>query len=311
LEYGLSSKNEEGKMGFVDLRGRTLPAYSVDPKLLVLISDPNHPLYDERVDAPTDDAMVASIKRFGVVEPIIVRKNGEALEVVDGRQRVKNAIEANRQLKEEGKYLIKVPVVFYRGGDGADLVGTAITLNEVRRPDAVLIKAAKARRMLQVGATLAEVAMAFGVVPATIENWIRLDGLTSNVKRLVAKGDVPYTAAMRLARLPREKQDDAAKKILTRPTNANAIRAVQGGRLECVQPPTRQVLGQVAEVFLKEKDFLENDAASDVFSAIEWVLGRISTEELLDVLTTKAGLKLAKAVRSVVPGEPRGKSKRG
>jgi ParB family chromosome partitioning protein len=277
------------------LRGRTIPAFSVDPRELTLVTDPKHPLYDERVHAPLDEAMIASIMAVGVIEPVVVRKNGPLLEVAVGRQRVKNATEANRRLKAEGRYLIKVPIVI-RTGEPKDIIVAAVIENEIRRPDVILIKSAKARRMQHFGHTIADIAVAFGVVPETIENWLKLDELHPTIKRLVAKGKLNYTVAMRLAKLQREKQLLALEELLKAgATNANAVRVVVGGRLEKVRPPSKQVLRRVADAMLKAKEFLRDDASSDSYAFVSWVLGCVSSDELLKgVLSSKP---IADAVR--------------
>ncbi|WP_330996353.1 hypothetical protein [Burkholderia gladioli] len=60
-----------------------------DPDDLTLVVDESHPLYDERVHWPLDEAMVRNIDFQGVLQPIEVSKNPEtgATEVVTGRQR--------------------------------------------------------------------------------------------------------------------------------------------------------------------------------------------------------------------------------
>jgi len=74
--------------------------FLVPPEKLVVIGldtedEPEHPLYDARVTLPIDQAMVADVAKFGVVQPIRARRNGDKLEVVVGRQRVRLAREAN------------------------------------------------------------------------------------------------------------------------------------------------------------------------------------------------------------------------
>lgn len=287
--------------GHGSLRGRVIPTYSLDPRELTLVTESKHPLYDERVHWPLDEAMIASIMADGVLQPIVARRNGTQLEVIFGRQRTKNAVEANRRLKEKGAYLIKVPVVI-RGGDDRDLLGASIAENEIRRPDIVLMKAAKARRMVNLGATNADIAVKFGVVAETIENWLKLDELHPDIKKLVARGKLKYTVAMRLSKLKRQDQIAKVREIMRAgATNANAVRAVVGGKLERVKPPTKQQLRRVADAFLREKEFLSNDQVSDTYAFVGWVLGRISTDELMDILTTKAAGPIVTAVRAAFP----------
>ena len=67
------------------------------PEQLILITDPNHPDYDPRVTRPINEERVQSILKFGVMVPVKVRKVVDGWVVVDGRGRVKDAVEANRE----------------------------------------------------------------------------------------------------------------------------------------------------------------------------------------------------------------------
>ncbi len=287
----------------LSLKGKTVPAFSVRPEDLVLVTDKKHPLYDERVHLPVDEAMVASIMYQGVAKAVIVRRNGPHLEVVDGRQRVKNAIEANKRLVEQGRPPVKV-IVIPRGGEDREIFAVSVTVNEIHKPDLVLIKAAKAQRLLNLGYTLDEVGVMFGKSGQTVENWLKLCGLHRDVRNLVARGKLKYTVAMRLAALPREEQVPKLREILrAAPTNANAVRAVVGGKLERVRPPSKQQLRRIADGFLSQKEFLATEQQSDVFSFVSWVLGRISTEELLSCLSTSDGGAIGETVRVVMSGK--------
>lgn len=88
-----------------------------DPDLLVIVDTPGHPLYQPaRNQKPLDEAMIRSIMQDGVLSPIkVVRgpqvKGQWTLEVVYGRQRVRNAREANRRLVLEGRPPVMIEIV--------------------------------------------------------------------------------------------------------------------------------------------------------------------------------------------------------
>ncbi|WP_369707599.1 ParB N-terminal domain-containing protein [Klebsiella variicola] len=83
-----------------------------EPENLHLVTDTTHPLYDERVHLPLNEAVILNIMELGVLEPIIVWKDPETGKtcVVAGRQRVKNAKEANARRKRAGLESWPVPV---------------------------------------------------------------------------------------------------------------------------------------------------------------------------------------------------------
>ena len=77
---------------------------SFAPEKLKVVSDPTHPLFDERSTLPIDEMMVRNIQAFGVLEPVIVTRDAETGDVlvVDGRQRVRHALIANERLSAAG-----------------------------------------------------------------------------------------------------------------------------------------------------------------------------------------------------------------
>lgn len=122
------------------------------PENLVLVEAKDHPLYDERIHLPLDEATVRNIMHFGVKVPILVKKDTETgqVMVVDGRQRVRHAIEANKRLAEQGRPLLEVPAIVVRGSN-EDAFDLTIITNEIRQNDTPLVRAGKMAKMLQHG----------------------------------------------------------------------------------------------------------------------------------------------------------------
>ena len=188
--------------------------YNVDPEKLTLIEDPNHPLYDPRVDMPIQEKMVKSIITNGVIEPLIVRKNGKIVEVVDGRQRVKNACEANKRLSSEGRDTLKVPVIF-RNEKDAVAASTGVLLNEIRKDDDVLTKAEKADRLRNLGRNNEEIAESFGVTTKTIATWAKFSVLSNAVLKAISDDKISaYDAVSNFSEMSREEQNEALDKVI-------------------------------------------------------------------------------------------------
>lgn len=180
-----------------------------DPDELTIIGldtkdGPEHPLYDERINLPLDEGMVLSIMAIGVREPVAIARDdsGEPV-VVDGRRRVLHAREANDRLKKQGEPLVKVRAVSESGSDEY-LSHVSVALNEIRVQDDVLVKAAKAGRMIARGHTDHDVAIAFGVTPQAVKAWLKLEELPAPVKKAVNEGVLSANAASKLHGLPRE-----------------------------------------------------------------------------------------------------------
>lgn len=188
-----------------------------EPEALVLVEDENHLLYDERVHFPIDDAMVRNIMVHGIIEPIVIRKNGEVkgkpiVEVVDGRQRVKNAREANKRIVAEGGVPIRVPATVRRG-DERSLPVVMVTTNEMRKGDNMLVRARKCARLTAIGWGEEEVAVAFGVSKTTVRNWLALLEASVAVQKAVERAEIPLTVANKLAKLPMDEQPEALEKL--------------------------------------------------------------------------------------------------
>lgn len=189
-----------------------------EPEFLVLVDDENHPLYDERVHFPVDEAMVRNIMVNGVIEPVLIRKNGESkggtpiVEVVDGRQRVKNAREANKRLKAEGKESIRVPATLRRG-ENKDLYGVMVSANDIRKGDNLLVRAKKCAKLLKYGRTEEEAAILHGVSETTVRNWLALLEASVAVQKAVERAEIPLTVATKLAKLPMDEQPEALEKL--------------------------------------------------------------------------------------------------
>ena len=149
--------------------------------------------------------MVCNIRVLGVGEPVIVRRNGDDIEVVDGRGRTRAALEANRRLTAEGKKPLLIPVITHQGSD-ADLFGVSISLNEIRRDDSPMAKSEKARRLQDMGYTPQQIAITFGVARQTVHNWLSLQDLDPTLQEAVEKEEMSATAAAAFSGFSREEQ---------------------------------------------------------------------------------------------------------
>lgn len=206
---GRSSKEVYGADGSTNL-------LSFAPEKLKIITDKSHPLYDERHALPVDDATVRNMMAFGVLEPIIVTldtETGEVL-VVDGRQRVKNAAEANRRLHAEGRPTLLVPATTRKGDNAATLFGVMVATNELRQADPPLIRAAKMQRLKNLGQDDDAVALAFGVNKLTVQNTLALLDCSKPVQKAVEGGFIALADARYLSRLTPAQQTAKVEEIV-------------------------------------------------------------------------------------------------
>ena len=235
-----------------------------DPTTLVIVEDEGSALRDDRAKLEFDERLVLSMMVRGVLQPIIVRKNPETdkVEVVDGRQRVKAAREANKRLKKEGRDLLRVPAVVKRNS-ALDALAMMVTANELRTEDTPMNRAKKLARYVDMGGTKEDAAVAFGCSAATITNMLGLLDAPAIVRKAVDSGAVsvsdgyklaklePAEATKRVEQLRKEAPREAGKK---RSKNAKKAREiVTGGKPAAAVSDTK----------------LENRVASEIAAWIE------------------------------------------
>lgn len=251
-----------------------------DPEDVVLVEDESHPLWDERMKLPLDEASVVNVMTIGILEPILVRKNGEdeqgnpIVEVVDGRQRVRWALEANKRLRKSGKEPLRVPAVRKRGDD-SDLMGVMISTNEIRRADDSMTRARKVKRYLDLGRSEEDAAIRFGKSSATIKNLLTLLDATGVVQKAIEDGKLSIQAGKRIAVLPKEEQGAALEEVLkvgggaAAVEKADKIRGPKRGRSRKRSVKTRAQIKEFRELLGASKA----EAAAVGAAVLGWVLG--------------------------------------
>lgn len=270
------------------IEGKRMNGFWKDPHELTIIGldtddGPEHPLYDERIKRAISESRVLNIMVHGVIEPVIVRKNGDVVEVVAGRGRVRHARIANERLVAQGSPPIEVPVIVRRGSD-EDLLKASIIENEHRDDDDLQAKLIKLSRLLQTGSSTADCADAFDVTSQTIKNWICLMEAGPEVKKAVSQGLLSATAGAKLAALPRIEQAAAVAEA-TANGKASVVQAEQiakakkkntasGASEPTIMVPKKRLIRKV----LESEEF-ESLPWTPV-QALKWSLGEMAPERI-------------------------------
>ena len=238
-----------------------------EPSALTIITDPAHPLYDERIHLPLDESMVLNIMALGVREPILVWKDPETglVLVVDGRQRVRHAEEANRRLAARGEPLIFVPGVAQRGTmeHMGDLM---ISMNEARRNDPPMTRARKMATFAGRGYSEARLAIIFACSEITVRNTLALLDCTQAAQNAADSGQITLTHAKALAKLAPDEQ------------RAKVVELVEAGKDATPHERSRKqaaVMGESPRVKSRKQILAAlEQAQGDYAAALRWVLGQ-------------------------------------
>ena len=273
-----ATKSRTDEFG-AESRGQTL---NYLPEALTLVTEKDHPLYDERVDLPVDSALVRSIMSRGVIEPIVIRRNGTdpkgfaIVEVIDGRQRVKACLQANVELAAVGKDPAMVPAVLRRTDDAGaneDMIAT----NEIRRADDVVTRAEKLQRYLQRVPDERRAKVAFGIKSREMEKLLAVLAFSQPLKDALRAGQITMIIARLIGAMPTQRQETALQQVLSAGGGKGRGEAAKQAAAKATgtKPQVPRMRTQAA--CLKALDNVacmpRDDYQKGVLDALEWFMG--------------------------------------
>jgi ParB family transcriptional regulator, chromosome partitioning protein len=247
--------------------------------------EPNRFQPRTHVDPAGIDDLARSIKANGMVQPIVVRREGARYQIIAGERRWRAAQQAG---------LLKVPVVVKEIAPGQEgrLLEWALIEN-IQREDLNPIEEALAfRRMMdEFDRTQEEVAEAVGKDRSSVANILRLLRLPGEVRAQVAAGTLSMGHARALLALDQEaaikkaagevtarglsvrETEALVKKILAGPPAAPKPRAIDPNTREA-ESQLRLTLGAPVRIVRKKKggsieiDFSSEDELQRIYEAI-------------------------------------------
>lgn len=264
------------------IEGRRINAFGVDPNTLTIIGldtedGPEHALWDERIKLPISEPLVKNIMSQGVLEPVLVQKDGDRVVVIAGRQRVRCAREANKRLGSQGCETLEVPVMVKRGPED-QMLGVMVSENELRQDDVFTARARKLTSLLALGKSEADCAVLFGVSTQTISNWLSLCEVSAPVRAALDAGKLSATAALKIGKLPKGEQGAALSVLLSGDGKATAAKAERVARQardpgapKSTAPSKRLLQRLVKDVWFDADNLTPVDTA--VLATLHWILG--------------------------------------
>lgn len=148
----------------------------------------------ERFDEESILGLARSIAEVGIQQPLLVRKEGAAVLVVDGERRLRAARQAG---------LASVPVIFLQNGlSESDTVQRMLIAN-VQKEDLTAVEKARgiARLIKATGWTASEAASRVGLSAASVSRHLTLLELPDSILSKVEADAIPSSAAYSLAQV--------------------------------------------------------------------------------------------------------------
>ena len=145
------------------------------------------------------DELTASVRRHGVLQPILVRPNGDGFVLIAGARRLRAAKLAG---------CTTVPARVLELDDAA--ADEASIIENLHREDIhPLDEGVSYQRLIASGRTIEDVAAALGKSKGYVYQRISLTRLVPQVQDLLARDVLPLTYALKIAAVPAEQQEEA------------------------------------------------------------------------------------------------------
>lgn len=168
-------------------------------------------------DQKSMEELTESIKEYGVINPITVRRDGGEYELISGERRYRAAQMAG---------LYEIPAIIV----SADTKKSAILslLENLQREDLTFFEVAESYRALirEQGMTQTQIAEKVGKSQSSVSNKIRLLNLSPRIKKLVREYDLTESHALALLQLKDEEQQTEAVRLIYR-DNLNAAQTAE------------------------------------------------------------------------------------
>ena len=253
--------------------------------LPVSILDPNPDQPRQTMEPENLEHLKSSIHEHGVLQPIVVRKNGDRYQVIAGERRLRAA---------QGLGLSEVPVIVREASD-EEMLELALVEN-LQREDldpiekAVSFKAYLARS----GRTQDAAATRLGLDRSTISNMIRLLELPEEVQLMVRSGLVAMGHARAILAVEDNKRRvEIAEKVAREGLSVRQVEQIVSGpsssrkkvfKAKPKTPDVRELEGRLREA-LGTKVSVEEGVKSGTGKIIIEFYGHDDLERILDRLT--------------------------
>jgi ParB family transcriptional regulator, chromosome partitioning protein len=148
--------------------------------------------------------LIPSIKERGILQPLLVRKNGRGYEIIAGRRRFLAAC----SLEKEGLEVEAVPCAIMAKGDDAAAVEASLIENVAHLPMDDMDQFEAFQRLLKEGRSIEDIANVFGVTELTVKRRLAIANLAHKIRQLYRAEDIDAETLRALTMASKQQQKD-------------------------------------------------------------------------------------------------------
>jgi ParB family transcriptional regulator, chromosome partitioning protein len=148
--------------------------------------------------------LIPSIKERGILQPLLVRKNGRGYEIVAGRRRYLAAC----ALEKDGLEIEAIPCAVMAKGDDAAAVEASLIENVAHLPMDEMDQFEAFQRLVKEGRDIAEIANIFGVTDLTVRRRLAIANLAPKIRHLYRAEAIDGDTLRALTMASKQQQKD-------------------------------------------------------------------------------------------------------
>jgi ParB family transcriptional regulator, chromosome partitioning protein len=148
--------------------------------------------------------LIPSIKERGILQPLLVRANGEGYEIVAGRRRFLAACE----VEKGGTAIEAIPCAVMANGDDAEAVEASLIENVAHLPMNEMDQFEAFQRLLKEGRTVEDIAHIFGVTELTVKRRLAIANLHPKIRTLYRAEEIDAETLRALTLATKQQQKD-------------------------------------------------------------------------------------------------------
>jgi ParB family transcriptional regulator, chromosome partitioning protein len=148
--------------------------------------------------------LIPSIKERGILQPLLVRKNGRGYEIIAGRRRFLAAC----ALEKEGLEVEAVPCAIMAKGDDAAAVEASLIENVAHLPMDEMDQFEAFQRLLKEGRSIEDIAHIFGVTELTVKRRLAIANLAPKIRQLYRSEGIDAETLRALTMASKQQQKD-------------------------------------------------------------------------------------------------------